>query len=52
MPQLSDYEAVVGPQEIQELRLLAAELKGKKILHVNSTAVGGGVTSPGVSVAV
>ena len=43
MPQLSDYEAIIGEQEIQELHILAAELKGKKILHVNSTAVGGGV---------
>jgi len=40
---LSHYEAVVGSQVIHELRLLAGKLAGKKILHVNSTAVGGGV---------
>ena len=43
MPQLSDYEAVVGTHEIDDLRLLAAQLKGKRVVHINSTAVGGGV---------
>lgn len=43
MPQLSDYEQIVGPQVIEELKILADRLKGKRLLHVNSTAVGGGV---------
>ena len=43
MPLLSDYEAVVGRHEIEDLRLLAARLRGKRIVHINSTAVGGGV---------
>ena len=43
MSLLSDYETIVGSQEIEDLRLLAKALKGKSVLHVNSTAVGGGV---------
>jgi trehalose synthase len=40
---LDAYEAVVGPQVIDELRLLAKPLRRKRVQHVNSTAVGGGV---------
>ncbi len=43
MPQLADYEPIVGTEEIQDLQLLAKELRGKRIVHINSTAVGGGV---------
>ena len=43
MPQLSDYAAFIGFQAIDELKILADRLKGKRVLHVNSTAVGGGV---------
>ena len=43
MPALDDYKPIVGPQIIEELRLLAGHLSGKRVLHVNSTAVGGGV---------
>jgi trehalose synthase len=43
MPQLVDYQRVVGPQIMEELKILADRLKGKHVLHVNSTAVGGGV---------
>lgn len=43
MIQLTDYERVVGKNLIDELRVLAKALAGKKVLHVNSTAVGGGV---------
>lgn len=43
MPTLDDYKPIVGPQIIEELRLLAGRLSGKRVLHVNSTAVGGGV---------
>lgn len=40
---LNDYAPIVGQSIIDGLRLLAEKLKGKSILHVNSTAVGGGV---------
>src|SRR5207249_11523892 len=40
---LDRYEEVVGHQEVQRLRRLAARLQGKRIVHVNSTRTGGGV---------
>ncbi|MFC1806993.1 glycosyltransferase [Candidatus Omnitrophota bacterium] len=40
---LNDYAAIVGDSTIDELKLLAEQLKGKKIQHINSTYVGGGV---------
>ncbi|MBI3315488.1 MAG: glycosyltransferase [Candidatus Omnitrophica bacterium] len=43
MPVLDDYEPIVGAQVLDELRLLAKGLGRKKVVHVNSTAVGGGV---------
>src|SRR3989338_2740117 len=43
MPKLEDYEPLVGFQVIEELRTLAKNLEGKRVLHINSTAVGGGV---------
>jgi trehalose synthase len=43
MLKLEDYQPIVGKQTIDELRLLAKCLAGKRVLHVNSTAVGGGV---------
>jgi trehalose synthase len=42
-PHLDDYQAVAGAAEIDELRFLARQLKGKAVKMVNSTAVGGGV---------
>jgi trehalose synthase len=42
-PHLDDYQTIVGTAELDELRFLARELKGKTIKMVNSTAVGGGV---------
>jgi trehalose synthase len=42
-PRLDHYRGVVGEAEIEELRFLARDLKGKTIKMVNSTAVGGGV---------
>ncbi|MGC2708443.1 MAG: hypothetical protein WA252_04875, partial [Candidatus Sulfotelmatobacter sp.] len=42
-PHLDDYRKIVGEPEIDELRFLARELKGKTVKMVNSTAVGGGV---------
>lgn len=43
MPSLKDYEPVVGPQVIEELRLIAEKLKGRTVRNFNSTSVGGGV---------
>lgn len=42
-PPLSAYEPMVGRQVLDELRYLADHLKGRRVQHVNSTAVGGGV---------
>jgi trehalose synthase len=43
MNTLDNYETVVGHREVQRLRQLASRLKGKRVLHVNSTRTGGGV---------
>ena len=40
---LDRYEEIVGHQEVERLRRLAARLAGKRIVHVNSTRTGGGV---------
>jgi trehalose synthase len=40
---LDDYKNIVGAADIDELKFLARELKGKTVKMVNSTAVGGGV---------
>ncbi len=40
---LDDYTSIVGEEKVQQLRQLAAPLKGKKLLHLNATAYGGGV---------
>jgi trehalose synthase len=42
-PHLDDYGAIVGQSQLDTLRFLAKEPKGKTIKMVNSTAVGGGV---------
>jgi trehalose synthase len=42
-PHLDDYKSIVGAADIDELKFLARELKGKTVKMVNSTAVGGGV---------
>src|SRR5579864_4203862 len=42
-PHLDDYRAIVGQSQLDTLRYLAKEFKGKMIKMVNSTAVGGGV---------
>ena len=42
-PKLDDYKAIVGVANVDELKYLAHELKGKTLKMVNSTAVGGGV---------
>lgn len=43
MASLEDYRTVAGDESLEELALLARPLEGRTILHVNSTAVGGGV---------
>ena len=40
----SNYLPIVGPQVINELEVLSHSLEGTRIKHVNSTAVGGGVS--------
>lgn len=42
-PRLDDYEPIIGRSQLDELRVLAAALRGKTVKMVNSTAVGGGV---------
>ena len=43
MPKIDKYIPIVGQETIEGLFLLAEKLKGKSIVNVNSTAVGGGV---------
>ncbi len=43
MNMLDEYAAVAGADVIEHLRQLAAPLHGMKVVHVNSTRVGGGV---------
>ena len=40
---LDSYAGAAGPEVIEHLRQLARPLAGKRVLHVNSTRVGGGV---------
>ncbi len=40
---LADYEPIMGTDEIGEIRRLAGYLRGARVQHVNSTAMGGGV---------
>ncbi|HHO76363.1 MAG TPA: glycosyltransferase [Deltaproteobacteria bacterium] len=40
---LAEYEAIVGPDVIDQLRQLARILDGMNVVHVNSTKEGGGV---------
>lgn len=42
-PHLDDYQSIVGQGQLDALRFLSQDLKGKTIKMVNSTAVGGGV---------
>ncbi len=42
-PRLDDYRDIIGQAQVDALRYLARDLKGKSIKMVNSTAVGGGV---------
>ena len=40
---IDQYASVIGEQKIEELKALASRLKGARVLHINSTAYGGGV---------
>lgn len=40
---LKDYRELIGESRYHEILSLAENLKGKRIIHVNATAVGGGV---------
>ena len=40
---LRDYEGIADPGDLRAIEAMAAALAGKKMLHVNSTAAGGGV---------
>ena len=43
MPEIADFVPIVGESVVADLRALAGRLRGRRILNVNSTAVGGGV---------
>lgn len=43
MNYLEAYKEIQGQEVINQLLILAEQLKGKKVIHVNSTKVGGGV---------
>lgn len=43
MPEIADFIPIVGESIVADLRILAGRLRGRRILNVNSTAVGGGV---------
>ena len=40
---LRDYEDVVGPEVIEEIRMVAGYVRHKSLQNINSTSVGGGV---------
>ncbi len=40
---LAEYEPVVGPEPLEELRRLAEPLRGLRVLHLSFTAFGTGV---------
>ena len=40
---IDSYSSIIGMEQIERLRSLAADLKGARVLHINSTAYGGGV---------
>jgi trehalose synthase len=41
--QLADYESIVGAEVLDELRVVAGRVQGRRLQNINSTAVGGGV---------
>lgn len=43
IPKLNNYSRIVGKDAIERIRKSAEPLEGKHVVHINSTAVGGGV---------
>ena len=43
MVKLEDYQEITGAGVIEELRVLADRVRGRRMQHINSTSVGGGV---------
>jgi len=43
MAALDDYKGIVGQEVVEEIRELGERLAGVRVVHVNSTRVGGGV---------
>jgi trehalose synthase len=41
---LNGYEGVIGKEQVDELRRLAAPLRGARVVHINTTSYGGGVS--------
>jgi trehalose synthase len=41
---LDGYEGVIGKERLDELRELAAPLRGARVVHINATSYGGGVS--------
>ena len=41
---LDSYREIIGETEIQAIQSYAKKLEGKSVVHVNSTAFGGGVS--------
>ncbi len=41
---LRDYRGIVDDSELAEIRALAERLKGERVVHISSTAYGGGVS--------
>ena len=39
---LDDYAPIVGEEVVGQLHRLAEHLQGRRFVHINSTAVGGG----------
>jgi trehalose synthase len=40
---INNYRSIVGSQVITELKKMSQPLRGRRVIHLNSTAVGGGV---------
>ncbi len=40
---LHDYREIIGEEELKAIQELALPLKGKRVVHINSTSFGGGV---------
>lgn len=40
---LQDYQRIIGGEFIDKINVMAEQLKGVRLLHLNATASGGGV---------